>query len=138
MPVSAQSLEDELIEDIAGFDCDPAGFVKYAYPWSESGELAEFQGDREWQFELLDVIGKHLRSPDRFTPLLVAVASGHGIGKSALVGQVISWGLSTCEDCRIQVSANTGDQAQNKDNLQSFRRFRLLINAPLCGMFPEK
>jgi hypothetical protein len=129
MPASAQSLEDELIKDIAGFDCDPAGFVRYAYPWGESGELAEFQGDRDWQFELLDVIGKHLRSPDRFTPLLVAVASGHGIGKSALVGQVISWGMSTCEDCRVQVSANTGDQLKTKTIPEVSKWFRLLINA---------
>ena len=82
MPASA-SLEESLIEDIAGFEHDLLGFVEYAYPWAEPGDLADFERDREWQIDLLRVIGQHLSNPEtRYVPLLIAVASGHGIGKS--------------------------------------------------------
>lgn len=129
MPASA-SLEESLIEDIAGFEHDPLGFVEYAYPWAEPGDLADFERDREWQIDLLRVIGQHLSNPKtRYVPLLISVASGHGIGKSALIGQIIGWGMSTCDDCRVQVSANTGDQLTTKTIPEVSKWFRLLINA---------
>lgn len=128
LPASAKTAEDELVEDIVGFACDPLGFVRYAYPWGEPGELEEFV-ERDWQIDILKVIGEHLSSPHRFTPLLIAVASGHGIGKSALVGQIIDWGMSTCDDCRVQVSANTGDQLKTKTIPEVSKWFRLSINA---------
>ena len=129
MPASA-SLEERLIEDIAGFEHDPLGFVEYAYPWGEPGDLADFERDREWQIDLLRVIGQHLSNPEtRYVPLLISVASGHGIGKSALIGQIIGWGMSTCDDCRVQVSANTGDQLTTKTIPEVSKWFRLLINA---------
>jgi hypothetical protein len=42
------------------------------------------------------------------------VASGHGIGKSAIVGMIIDWGLSTCVDARIVITANTQPQLRTK------------------------
>ena len=67
------------------FSADPLGFVRFNYPWGE-GELAEHPGPRAWQAEQLDTIGRHLRNPEsRFQPIRSAIASGHGIGKSALV-----------------------------------------------------
>ena len=79
------SLEQQLIEDLAALTHNPTKFVKYAYPWRE-GELANSDGPREWQRGVLDAIGGHLRDmATRFTPCQIAVSSGHGIGKSALV-----------------------------------------------------
>ena len=118
------SLEDAL----AAYVHDPLGFAYYAYPWHEAGELAEVAGPRKWQGQILDVIGLHLRE-NRFIPLLLAVASGHGIGKSALVGMIINWGMSTCVDCRIVVTANTGDQLRTKTIPEVSKWFRLGINS---------
>lgn len=83
--MNRHDLELELIEDMAGFTHDPEGFAYYAYPWGVEGtELAEVKGPRDWQRENLQIIGKHLQNPEtRFQPLRIAVASGHGIGKSA-------------------------------------------------------
>ena len=44
----------------------------------------------------------------------LAVASGHGVGKSALVSWIILWALSTMHDTRGVVSANTESQLRTK------------------------
>ena len=123
------SLEEQLINDLAALSHNPTKFVKYAYPWKE-GELANSDGPREWQRSVLDAIGGHLRSPGtRFTPCQIAVSSGHGIGKSALVSMVIDWAMSTHEDCMVLVTANTGAQLATKTVPESHRWFRRSINA---------
>jgi hypothetical protein len=57
------------------------------------------------------------------------VSSGHGIGKSSLVGMIISWAMSTCEDCKVVVIANTFGQLQTKTIPEVFKWFRLSINS---------
>lgn len=126
---AAVNWSEELIADIGGFTHDPLGFVRYAYPWGE-GELAESNGPRMWQAGVLSRIGAHLANPDtRFTPYREAISSGHGIGKSALVGQIVDWAVSTCEDCRVVTTANTGDQLTTKTVPEVAKWFRLSINA---------
>ena len=98
--------EDDLIERIGRFSANPLGFVRYAYDW-HYGELAEYEGPRTWQREVLETIGRHLSGPKRFEPLLYAISSGHGVGKSALIAMLCDWAMSTCEDCRIAMTANT-------------------------------
>jgi len=125
------SLKSQMLEDIAGFTHDPLSFVKYAYPWGE-GELSGIgsDGPRTWQKDILSTIGNHLKNKEtRFTPLLISVSSGHGIGKSALVAQVIDWGMSTCEDCKIVVTANTEPQLRTKTWPEVSKWFRSSINA---------
>jgi hypothetical protein len=71
-----------------------------------------------------------LAAPDtRGQPCMVAVASGHGIGKSALVSMFIHWALSTCEDTKVIVTANTGTQLATKTVPEIHKWFRLAINA---------
>src|SRR5271168_1789148 len=123
------SLEQQLIEDLAKLTHDPYRFCKYAYPWKE-GELAGSDGPREWQRGVLDAIGEHLRlATTRYSPCQIAVSSGHGIGKSALVSMVIDWAMSTHEDCMVLVTANTGAQLATKTVPESHRWFRRSINA---------
>lgn len=105
--------EDVLAEAVANFAKDPLGFVQFAYAWGDD-DLSDSIGPRKWQGDVLKSIGEHLQSDNRFNPLLIAVASGHGIGKSALIGQVILWGLSTCVDARVVVTANTEPQLRTK------------------------
>lgn len=103
-----------LAEDIAGFTHDPLGYAVYAFPWGE-GVLADANGPRQWQADVMEDIRDHLSNPaTRFTPLRIAVASGHGIGKSALVGMLVDWGMDTCEDTRIVLTANTEPQVRTK------------------------
>ena len=120
--------EDALIEDMAELSQDPLGFVRYAFPWGE-GELDNYSGPREWQVDILNVIGEHVRGPNRFQPLRIAVAAGHGIGKSALIGMVENWGMSTCDDCRIVVTANTEGQLRTKTWPEIAKWARMAINA---------
>lgn len=108
------STEEKLVEFIGQFTHDPLGFTECVYPWGK-GDLAESQGPRKWQRKELDTIGKHLRNPEtRYTPLLISVASGHGIGKSSLIAQIVNWGMSTCVDCKIIITANTDTQLRTK------------------------
>ena len=113
--LSEQEYQLALIEDIAGFTWDPLGYAHYAFPWGEEGILADKPGPRDWQNDVLRDIRDHLRNPEtRYEPCMIAVASGHGIGKSALMGMVTSWALDTCEDTRIICTSNTDTQLKTK------------------------
>ncbi|WP_105607827.1 terminase [Cronobacter sakazakii] len=109
-------IQSQLVEDIASFTHDPLGYALYAFPWGEPGsELEDSEGPRDWQAEAFDEIGQHLSDPaTRFEPLMLARASGHGIGKSAFISMLIKWGMDTCEDCKIVVTANTENQLRTK------------------------
>ncbi|WP_319703295.1 terminase [Cronobacter sakazakii] len=116
MTDAALSPEEQLIDDIASFTHDPLGYALYAFPWGEEGtELAHAKGPRKWQAEAFSEIRDHLQNPEtRYQPLMIARASGHGIGKSAFISMLINWGMSTCEDCKVVVTANTDNQLRTK------------------------
>jgi hypothetical protein len=126
--MTPEQFEEQLIDDMADLAADPLGFARYAYDWGK-GELSDYSGPRDWQADILTEIGDHLRGPDRFQPLRIAIASGHGIGKSAMIGMVTDWGLSTCDDCRIVVTANTEGQLRTKTWPEIAKWTRLSINA---------
>lgn len=106
--------EQELVELAAACTHDPVRWTQLAYDWGH-GELAAYDGPRDWQAELLVQIRDHLADPDtRHQPLLLARASGHGIGKSAGIGMVVNWALSTCEDTKVVITANTDTQLRTK------------------------
>jgi hypothetical protein len=101
----------ELVNDVAQYSLDPAGFICFAYPWSEGG----LEAPRDWQLDAAEAIGRHLQDPEtRFQPCEVAVSSGHGIGKSAFIAMMIQWAMSTCEDCKVVLTANTETQLRTK------------------------
>lgn len=117
-----------MIADLMQYRHDPLGAVAYGFPWGE-GELEQSKGPRKWQKQLLRDIGKHLSDPvTRHKPFKAAISSGHGIGKSAEVAFVIWWGLSTFEDCRIAVTANTKGQLDTKTQPEVATWFRRAIN----------
>ncbi|MFC4256295.1 terminase [Croceibacterium xixiisoli] len=119
-----------LAEDIGGFTHDPLGYALYAFPWG-TGELAGVDGPRAWQREQLGIIGAHLGDPERrHRPCRIAVASGHGIGKSALIGMIVKWGLDTCPDARVVVTANTERQLTTKTGPEIAKWARLAVTAP--------
>ncbi|KKK72357.1 hypothetical protein LCGC14_2904670, partial [marine sediment metagenome] len=126
--VKAQRAELELLDNICRFVEDPLGYIKFIMPWGE-GELAECQGPRTWQAEILAAIRDHLQNPEtRFQPLLISVASGKGIGKSALVGMISQWAMSTCSDPKVVLTANTEPQLRTKTWPEVNKWFTLALN----------
>jgi hypothetical protein len=125
---SAHELELQLIEDVASFTLDPLGYAYYAFPWGEDGPLKDKSGPREWQADQLKIISDHLQNPEtRYQPCQLAIASGHGIGKSALIGMVSAWALDTCEDTRIICTSNTDGQLKTKTVPEVTKWHRLKI-----------
>jgi hypothetical protein len=120
--------EQQLAQRMMSFKRDPLRFAKFAYPWGQPGDLADSQ-PHQWQLETLAKIRDHLNSYKRFTPLQISVASGHGIGKSALIAWVMDWAMSTCIDCRVTVTAGTGKQIETKTWPEVTKWFKLGINA---------
>lgn len=127
----SESPEDELIEEIAKFRWNSVGFANFAFPWGEVGSDLEHEpGLRLWQKQLFSEIDQHFKNPKtRFDPFLGAVASGHGIGKSAFIGMLLSWGMSTCEDCKVVFTANTDTQLRTKTMPEIGKWFRRAINS---------
>lgn len=105
-----------LVERMAGFRHDPYGYVLFAFPWGEKNtELANVNGPRRWQRAKLERMGERLRAGATASDVIrMAICSGHGIGKSALIAMVIKWALDTLADTKIVVTANTDKQLQTK------------------------
>ena len=107
---------DELFEALGALTHDPLAFVYFAYPWGEPGTpLEDMEGPDEWQIQILKDIGEQLKKgKDLQTAIQEAVASGHGIGKSALISWLIHFAISTHENTRGVVTANTEGQLRTK------------------------
>lgn len=116
--------EPDLIEHLAEFSSDPLGFVLFAFPWGEEGELAS-QAPEPWQIKVLEDLRNGLI--DISEVLRISRTSGHGIGKSALVAWVILWAMSTFEDTKGVVTANTENQLKTKTWVELAKWFRLFI-----------
>jgi len=104
MPLDSQG-DTELAEFLGQYAADPLGFVRVAFPWGEPGPLKDKKGPEAWQQKVLAEIRDGLKNPADV--IREAVASGHGVGKSALVSWIILWGLFTCVNARVAVTANT-------------------------------
>lgn len=113
--------------DIGALRDDPLAYVMYAFPWDVPGTaLAGEGGPQPWQRDILEQVGQGLMSAQE--AVRVAVASGHGIGKSALVSWLVLWALSTVRDTRGIVTANTEGQLRTKTWPELAKWFNLCIN----------
>lgn len=123
----------ELIEEIAEFSSDPFGFVLFSFPWGEPGELVDRPGPEPWQEDILLDLGERLRAGEISVSRAIQLArtSGHGIGKSALVSWVILWAISTFEDTKGVVTANTENQLKTKTWVELAKWYRLFIGRSL-------
>lgn len=107
-------IRTEILDEIAGFTFDPLGYVLFNFSWGE-GELEGHDGPRDWQADILRDIGEKLRAGGEFGAVVQeAIASGHGIGKSALVAWIVKWALATHEDTKGVVTASTDNQLRTK------------------------
>ncbi len=113
------------LQRIESFRHDPLGFVEWAFPWGE-GVLAGHEGPEAWQRKVLAQIGEGLRAKQG--PVRVAVASGHGVGKSALVSWLILWAMATTPGTRGVVTANTETQLKTKTWVELGKWHRLVMS----------
>ncbi|RKV69538.1 MAG: terminase, partial [Neisseria sp.] len=122
-------LNSQIIEAAVAYQHDPLSWAMFAYDW-DNGELAGYKSPRAWQAKIMEDVKNHLSNPEtRHMPLMIAVASGHGIGKSAEIGMLINWALSTCEDSKVVITSNTETQLRTKTAPEVGKWQRLSITA---------
>jgi len=121
----------QLIEDLGSYAYDPLGFVHWAFPWGE-GELAGFGGPDKWQTDLLRRLKGRMAEPEQI--LRFAVASGHGVGKSALVSWIALWAFSTFPGTRGIITANTETQLKTRTWVELAKWHRLFIGKDLLQL----
>lgn len=148
MQADAEHPDVQLAEEIARFYADPLGFVIFGYPWDTDpalqlvelrGEWAERfpnckYGPDEWACELLDDIGRQVKENgfDGFNAVKAireAIASGHGIGKSAITAWIVNWIMSTRPFAQGTVTANTAPQLETKTWAQIAKWTKLCVTA---------
>lgn len=99
------------LDFLAHFTNDPVGFVKAAFDW-ENDPTLKGKAPQKWQLDILQQIKDNLLNTQ--TAIRIAVSSGHGIGKSALVAWIVLWSITTYPDSRAVITANTDSQLKSK------------------------
>ncbi len=124
---------DYLAEELARCYDDPLRFVLWAFPWGDLPEtkLVELPepwasqypsckyGPDRWACEFMDDIGRSVKQRGfdgrhAVDPIKMAVASGHGIGKSCITAWIVCWIMATRPGCKGVVTANTASQLETK------------------------
>jgi hypothetical protein len=120
--MTAAEAEEQLALDIGSFWDNPLGYVMYSFPWQVKGtRLQAFAGPDVWQREFLEDLGREIKK-NGFDPavakaveaVMMSTASGHGIGKSGLVGMLCCFLLDTRPHSRGIGTANTGKQLKTR------------------------
>src|SRR6516165_5209222 len=106
-PAEADEVED-LVEQLFATTNDPTRFVELAFPAIKP---------EKWQHEVLETIGSQLRENarlNRWKAVQIAVASGNGVGKTALLSWIILWALITYEETLGVTTAGTEPQLRTR------------------------
>lgn len=114
-----------LEEAIGAFVDDPLGYVYFAFAWGYDA-LVDEDGPDTWQADTLRTIGEQCLTLDH--ALQLAIASGHGVGKTALISWLILWFMSTRPHPQVVVTANTKSQLQTKTWRELAKWQKLAIN----------
>ncbi len=132
-----QELHDLQVE-LGTYAYRPRAFIYASFPWGVPGTELEYRkGPEKWQDEALTYIesrlleGLHLPGQVVAEAIQVATRSGHDIGKSAFVCWIILWAISTREDTKGVVTANTEKQLRLKLWSELAKWHRLFIGRPL-------
>lgn len=131
--MSEQSVDTRLAKVIGEYWDDPLGYVLYAWDWENDSsiQLVELPekykkmypgakwGPDAWACGVLERIRNEVRARnfngrDAVPPVKVAIASGHGIGKSTFTAWIVHWILDTRPGSKGMVTANTGNQLSSK------------------------
>lgn len=133
------ALVKSLTDQVMATYYDPLDFVTFAFPWGRAGtSLANETGPDDWQRKALILLGRQLKKAAGIIPaaegeivssvVRLAVASGHGVGKTALVGWIILWFMSTRATPQAVITANTGIQLTTKTWRELSKWHQLSIN----------
>lgn len=134
----SSSADAELLADLGALSRDPVAFVQWAFNWG-SDSLEGIAGPCDWQLRVLEHIRDELAAGYALGPTItgaikIARASGHGIGKSTLVAWITWWAISTFEDTRGTITANTEKQLTTKTRAEIAKWHRLFIAKHLFKM----
>jgi hypothetical protein len=111
---------ETVADDLVACRGDPELFVDTMFDWS-GPELAGKHPEK-WQREVLQAIrdglplGKAIR---------IAVATGHGVGKTALTCWILLWSMATCRDCRGILTASNEAQLSTRNRAELRKWYRL-------------
>ena len=112
---------------------NPLAFIMLVFPWGVQGTpLENFSGPRKWQRNILNDLTAHIAQNNGkvdFDVFRLAVSSGRGIGKSALVGWLVLWMLSTRIGGSILISANSEAQLRSVTWAEITKWCAMLINS---------
>ncbi len=123
---------EQLSADISTFYSNPLGYVMYIFPWDTEESIQQVElkspwkerfsckyGPDAWACSFLDALGEEIKKRkfngrNTVEPIRFSTASGHGIGKTALVAWIIKFILDTRPESKGVVTANTSEQLRTK------------------------
>jgi hypothetical protein len=112
---------------------NPEKFVLLAFPWGEPGTpLEKYHGPRRWQRDILREMTAHIAENNGrvdYKVFRMAVSSGRGIGKSALVSWLVLWMLSTRIGASVVVSANSEAQLRSVTWAEITKWLAMMLNS---------
>lgn len=118
--MDAVEFDKQILSKLEEFAWDPLNFVLWAYPWGEKGTVLEKEeGPDVWQVEVLEELKDAcieaqiiIQSGGEPLSVRIAVRSGNGPGKTALLAWITHWFNSTKPHPKIRVTANTKAQLE--------------------------
>jgi hypothetical protein len=120
---------EEIADALVTCRADPELFVDTTFDWN-APEL-KGKSPEKWQRAVLQAIrdGLPLNKAVR-----IAVASGHGVGKTALTSWICLWAISTCRDARGILTASNEAQLQTRNRAEMRKWFRLWKGQPFFDL----
>ncbi len=128
-----EKAELELAEEFKKYYGDILGVVLFMYPWNKYGTVLHgMNGPSREQARFLDDLSDEIkvRGFDGIHPvesIEMAVSSGHGGGKTEMIGMVAPALMVTRDGMRGTVTANSGDQLRNKTwaSIQKYKKLMI-------------
>ena len=117
-PPELQNLRAE-IEEVQKCRYDFLTLALMLWPWGVKGSPLEHEQLDDWQVKTLDVISRQLLKQaklpqDERKAVRVAIRSGHGPGKSALIAMLLHCWMATRYPTSVVGTANTATQLSTK------------------------
>lgn len=124
--MKANEFNDKVADLAAACRYDPLKWILAAFDWGH-GSLKD-KAIRAWQKDIAVTIGRHLQDKStRYQPLLLGVSSGHGVGKSSLLGMLTNWVMSCHINPKSVITANSERQLMTKTAPEIHKWFNLSL-----------
>lgn len=135
------AFEIELDHWLASCHYDPLAYVMGSWAWGE-GQLKDETGPKPWQRSFLIDLGKLIvtrafNGIDPVQPVKMAISSGVGVGKTALIAWICHFLQDTRPDCKCRVTANTVTQLDTATWAEIRKWGALKLTAPRWSMNTE-